>query len=188
SAIVLPEMELRPYQHRAHDAIMSWVRRCTNPCLLEAATGAGKSHIIASVANEIYKISGKRVLCLATSAELVHQNREKYLLTGNPASVYSASGGSKCMRHPVIFGTPGTVKNGTDKLSRNVAAIVVDEAHGVTPTIRYIIDEIGSWNPKVRVIGLTATPYRLDTGYIFQSWPDGTVTEQTDAPYFARLV
>src|SRR5699024_4953302 len=92
------------------------------------------------------------------------------------------------MRHPVIFGTPGTVKNGTDKLSRNVAAIVVDEAHGLTPTIRYIIDEIGSWNPKVRVIGLTATPFRLDTGYIFKSWPDGTVTEQTNEPYFARLV
>lgn len=66
---------LRPYQQRAHDAIINWIRRTTEPCMIEAATGAGKSHIIAELAQTIHTMSkGKRVLCLAPSAELVIQN------------------------------------------------------------------------------------------------------------------
>ena len=38
--------------------------------------------------------TGKRVLCLAPSAELVVQNREKFLATGNNASMFSASAGA----------------------------------------------------------------------------------------------
>jgi len=104
-------MSLRPYQQNAHDAVIDWVRMTTSPCLVDAATGAGKSHIISAVSETIHKISkGKRVLCLAPSAELVEQNHAKYIATGNEASIFSSSAGSKCLRHPVVFGTPGTVK------------------------------------------------------------------------------
>ena len=42
----------------------------------------------------------------------------------------------------------------------------------------------------LRVIGLTATPYRLGSGYIFRQWPDGKVNsdETTRDPYFPILV
>ena len=40
-------MMLRPYQQTAHDAIINWIKKTREPCLIEAATGAGKSHIIA---------------------------------------------------------------------------------------------------------------------------------------------
>lgn len=179
---------LRPYQQRASDAIMDWARKCKDPCLLEAATGAGKSHVIADVAHNIQKASGKSVLCMAPSAELVHQNRDKYLATGNPASIYSASGGRKCLRHPVVFGTPGTLVRATDKIADRCAAVIVDEAHGMTPTVRKIISELRGHNPRLRVVGLTATPYRLDSGYIYASDPDGQIVEQANDPYFARLV
>lgn len=153
---------LRDYQQAAHDAAINWVRKSTEPCVIEAATGAGKSHIIAAIAETLHKMSGgKHVLCLQPSSELVTQNREKFLSTGKPASIFSSSAGGKCLRHPVVFGTPGTVKNAISRFGSRFALIIIDECHGITPTIIKIIDAIRLVNDKVRVIGLSATPYRL---------------------------
>lgn len=184
-------MALRWYQQEGTDAALEWVRRSIEPCLIEAATGAGKSHIIAAIAYALHDMSGgKHVMCLAPSAELVTQNREKFLATGRPASVYSASAGSKCLRHPVVFGTPGTVKKAARRIGAKFCAVIVDEAHGMTPTVCAIIDEMREGNPKLRVIGLTATPYRLGSGYIYRTDADGKAVSEFAAkdPYFARLV
>jgi len=69
--------------------------------MLDLATGAGKSHVIAAIARTIHDKTGKRVLCLAPSAELVTQNRSKYLEAGYKASMFSASAGGKDLRHPL---------------------------------------------------------------------------------------
>lgn len=185
------KMNLRPYQQAAHDAVVEWVRHSLEPCLIEAATGAGKSHIIAAIAKTMLSISGgKHVLCLAPSAELVKQNREKYLATGNPASVYSASAGQKCLRHPVVFATPGTIKSKARTIGSKFCAVVLDEAHRIAPTIRAIIDDMKAANPRLRVIGLSATPYRTGTGYIYRTDETGTAygPEQAIDPYFAAKV
>lgn len=161
-------MALRDYQQAAHDAAIDHIKKCLDSCVIEAATGAGKSHIIAALADTLHTLSkGKHILCIAPSAELVTQNREKYLATGNPASVMSASAGGKCWRHPVVFGTPGTIKNSIKKVAGKFCAIIIDECHGITPTIKKIVDDIKESNPNLRVIGLSATPYRLGTGYVY---------------------
>jgi len=84
-------LTLRPYQQAAFDAAIDWIRRCLDPCLIEAATGSGKSHLVAAIAAEIHRMSGKKILCIAPSAELVEQNYEKYRATGAKASIFSAS-------------------------------------------------------------------------------------------------
>lgn len=169
-------MKLRPYQSAACDAALGWLRRSVDPCLIDAAPAAGKSFMIARLAGALHSISGKRVLCLAPSATLVKQNHEKYLLTGEKASIFSASAGSKSTRHVVVFATPGTVKNSISRFCRDgsegFCAVVVDECHGLTPTIRAIIDAMREANPNLRVIGLSGTPFRLGSGYIFRVWPD----------------
>jgi len=181
---------LRDYQQEAHDAAIGWIKKSTEPCVVEAATGAGKSHIIAALAETIYGLSGKHILCLAPSAELVLQNREKFLATGAPASIFSASAGGKCLKHPVVFGTPGTVKNAISRFGSKFALIIIDECHGITPTIKKIIDAIRLMNDKVRVIGLSATPYRLGSGYIYgldeNNKPTGD--ESCKDPYFVKKV
>jgi DNA repair protein RadD len=184
------EMTLRPYQQEAHDAAWGHVKSSIEPCLIEAATGAGKSHIIAALAENIHAHTGKRVLCLAPSAELVVQNREKYLASGHKASMFSASAGAKELRHPVVFGSPLTVKNRISRFKDGYAAVIVDEAHGITPTLREIIREMRAGNEMLRVIGMTATPYRMKTGYIFKIWPDGKNCDPAtiDRPFFAKLV
>lgn len=180
----------RDYQQDAHDAAIEWIRKSIEPCLIEAPTGAGKSIIVAMLANTIFKMSGKRILCLAPTAELVTQNRQKYLLTGEPASMFSASAGRKELRHPVVFGSPGTVKNSVDKFRDGYAAVVVDEAHGITPTLIEIIRVMREGNPKLRVIGLSATPYRLGTGYIYASHHELGFNDEDCCidPYFTQLV
>lgn len=183
-------MILRGYQQRCVDAALAEVRQSLAPCLIDAAPAAGKSFMIAAIAKALNQISGKRVLCLAPSAELVKQNHEKYLLTGERASIFSASAGLKSTRHVVVFGTPGTVKNAISRFLNDFCAVIVDEAHGLTPTIRDIIDAMRQANPNLRVIGLSGTPYRLGTGFIFRLWPDGRANGDDTCrdPYFTRLV
>lgn len=187
-------MTLRPYQQKAHDAAWAHVKKCHDPCLIEAATGAGKSHIIAALAETIHNHTGKRVLCLAPSAELVVQNREKFLATGAKASMFSASAGAKELRYPVVFGSPLTVKNRISRFcqqgEKGYAAVIVDEAHGITPTLKSIIAAMKEANPMLRVIGTTATPYRMKTGYIFDIWPDDKTNgpSMATAPFFTKLV
>jgi DNA repair protein RadD len=172
---------LRPYQKDAHDAIVAWIKRTTEPCMIEAATGAGKSHIIAELATTIREISGKHVLCIAPSKELVEQNHAKY---PGEASFFSASVGIKCREHPVVFGTPVTVLNSIRDFGNEIGAIIIDECHGLTPTIRKIIKKIP--NPNLRVIGMSATPYRMGTGYVFKQWPDGS--KAGEKGFFTRCV
>jgi DNA repair protein RadD len=184
-------MTLRPYQQEAHDAIIGWIKRNTTPCCIEAATGAGKSHIIAAVADTIHAVSkGKHVLCLAPSAELVRQNADKFKAAGEKCSIFSASAGEKSLRHPVVFGTPGTVINSIRRFGSEFAAVVIDECHGITPTVKGIIEEMKKVSPNLRVIGLSATPYRMGTGYIFGFWPDGKPVppSKTKDPYFEACV
>lgn len=187
--------QLRPYQQAATDAALAFLRQSVDPILIDAAPAAGKSFMIARLAAELNAMSGgKRVLCLAPSRELVLQNHEKYLLTGEQASIFSASAGGKSTLHVVVFGTPGTVKNSISRFTRSgrdgYCAVVVDEAHGITPTIQAIIAEMREVNPNLRVIGLTGTPFRLNTGYIFRMWPDGSVNGEdvTRDPYFLKCV
>ena len=166
------------------------MRTSVDPCLIEAATGAGKSHVIAAIAKTVHDATGKKVLCLAPSAELVTQNRDKYIASGHKASMFSASAGAKELRHKVVFGSPLTVKNRISRFQDGYALVIIDEAHGMTPTIKGIIDAMRMGNPNLRVLGLTATPYRLGDGYIFRQWPDGKVNNEDNCrePYFPVLV
>ena len=161
-------MKLRPYQQDAVESAIEWMKKCTEPALLELATGAGKSWIAAAIAQWIHETSKKKVLVLQPSLELTQQNAEKYASTGKKASIFSASAGSKCTRHNVVYATPKTVLNSIERFGDAFGAVIIDEAHQTTPTIKTIIDSIRAKNPMLRVIGMTATPYRMGTGYIYQ--------------------
>jgi len=188
-------MKLRPYQQRSCDAAIDEVRTSIEPCLIEASPAAGKSFMIADLARRLHEMSGgKRVLVIAPSATLVKQDYEKFLLTGMKASIFSASAGAKSTRNFVVFATPLTVRNAISRFKRQgqdgYCAVIVDEAHGITPTIRDIIDQMREANPNLRVIGLTGTPYILNKGYIYRIGPEGTTNgdDVTRDPYFLRCV
>jgi DNA repair protein RadD len=68
--------------------------------------------------------------------------------------------------------------------------VIIDEAHGITPTVRDIIAAMREGNPNLRVCGLTATPYRLGSGWIFREQDTGRINGEDTArdPYFAKCV
>lgn len=182
---------LRWFQQDASDAAINHMTKSLDYAVIDAATGAGKSLLVADVATRMFKLSGgKRILCLAPSAELVVQNREKFLETGQPASMFSASAGAKNLSHPVIFGSPGTVISVAEKIGSDICLIIIDEAHGLTETVKEIIRLIKLANPKVRVLGLTATPYRMGSGYIYKIGHDGKPVGENRArdPFFLKCI
>jgi len=181
---------LRDYQTEAVDAILSYIRTSLMPCMIEAPTGAGKSLIIAAVADRIHSMTGKRILVTAPTKELVIQNRAKFLATGNPASMYSASAGEKSLKHPVVFGSPLTIKGNISAFKRNFAMVINDEADLLTPTIRAIMEQMQDGNPNLRIVGLTATPYRMLDGFIFREWPDGRINDDSTSrnPFYHKCV
>lgn len=184
-------MKLRPYQQQAHDAAINWIKKCTDPCVLELPTGSGKSLIVAEIANTLHQVSnGKHILCLVPSKELLEQNAEKYRDTGNQCSLFSASVGETCLKHPVVFGTPVSVKNKIHRFGAKFCAVVLDEAHKITPTVKSIIESLVQHNPNLRVIGLSATPYRLGDGYIYRmdEYGNSHGEDKAKKPYFNARV
>lgn len=181
---------LRPYQIEAVDAATSWMRRSIMPACMELATGAGKSWVLAYIAKWVHEISGKKTLVLQPSSELVSQNHEKFITTGYKASIFSASAGGRCLRHNVVFATPQTVKNSISRFGDSFGAVLIDECHMITPTIISIVDAIRLKNKNLRAIGVSATPYRTQTGYIFQYDVDGSFVpeDQARGPWFNTLL
>jgi DNA repair protein RadD len=191
--VELNAMQLRPYQQDAVDSATAWMKKSTEPALLELATGAGKSWIAAAIAQWIVKTCKKKVLVLQPSRELVVQNASKMKESGKKASIFSASAGSKCTRYDVVYATPLTVLNSISRFGDAFGCVIIDEAHLVTPTVKEIIEKISAKNPMLRVIGMTATPYRMGTGYIYQYDATAPKTrklseDETISAYFHSLL
>lgn len=178
---------LRSYQQEAVDLAIKWMRTNSEPALISISTGGGKSLICAEIARIMLELSKKKILCLCPTAELVEQNFEKYLLTGNEASIYSASI-SKSLRHDVVFGTEGSFKKVAKDVGSQYSTVILDEAHRITPTIKKIISDMREGNPYLRVIGMSASPYRMLDGYIFETDVNGRIVDEAVKPYFKKLL
>lgn len=147
---------LRPYQQQASDAAVSFFRsKSKGNGLIIAPTGAGKSILIADIARQL---DGK-VMVLQPSKELLEQNYAKLANYGIEASIYSASLKSKEVGQ-ITFATIGSVANHME-LFDDFAAVIIDECHAVNATGGQYKDFIEKVPRKV--LGLTATPYRLYT-------------------------
>ena len=164
---------LREYQQRAITQLYDWFgkNREGNPCLV-LPTGSGKSHIVAALCKDaLQHWPETRVLMLTHVKELISQNAEKMRQhwKGAPMGIYSASLNSRNLGEPITFAGIQSVRTKADQIG-HVDLIIVDECHliGITETggYRMLIDALITINPMLRVIGLTATPYRLGHGMI----------------------
>ena len=164
-------MELRNYQREAVDAVYEHLRtRDDNPCIV-LPTGTGKSIVLAKIATDAVSLWGGRVLLLAHVKELLEQNADKIrkLCPGLKVGVFSAGLNSRDTREDVIVAGIQSVYNKACDLGR-FDMILIDEAHLIAPDgegmYRTFLSDMKVINPNVRLIGLTATPYRLKGGLI----------------------
>ena len=178
----------RPYQQRAIDSAINWMRKNTDSCVLDLSMSAGKSIIAAFIANEMHRISGgKKVLVLCPNATLVSQNAEKYAMISDEYSIYSASI-SKSLRHAVVFATPLSFAGIVDKTDGEFCCVIVDEGDSITETIKGIISTLKEKNPLLRVCSMTGTPYRTGEGWIAEIDVNNTVFEEITSPYYKKIV
>jgi DNA repair protein RadD len=164
---------LRDYQQRSIDQLYEWLRagNSGNPCLV-LPTGAGKSHIVAALCKDaLQNWPETRVLMLTHQKELIEQNAEKMRLhwPGAPLGIYSASVGKKELDEPITFAGIQSIAKKANCLG-HIDLIIIDECHLVNHKAeggyRQLLAELKEINPNIRVIGLTATPFRLGHGLI----------------------
>lgn len=149
---------LRDYQVQASDAAVRFFNntRSERNGILVLPTGSGKSVIIADIAQKLHQ----NILVLQPSREILSQNYAKYKSYGmDNCSIYSASFNSKEISE-VTFATIGSIMAHINDFD-HFKAIIIDEAHGVNP----VEGQYATFIHKVKrkVLGLTATPYRLTT-------------------------
>lgn len=163
---------LRDYQQRSIDQLYDWfTKNDGNPCLV-LPTGAGKSHIVAALCKDaVRNWPNTRILMLTHQKELIEQNAEKMRLhwLNAPMGIYSASIGKRQLGEPITFAGIQSVAKKSDLLGR-VDLVIIDECHLVNHKneggYRTLLSKLQAINPDLRVVGLTATPYRLGHGLI----------------------
>lgn len=176
--------KLRPYQQEAVDKTVDYFKRRREPALIVLPTGAGKSLVIA----ELAKIARGRVLILAHVKELVEQNHAKYTSYGLEAGIFSASLGKKDWDKKAIFGSVQSVARAPNDFFEDFSLLVIDEAHRISEDgdsqYQEVIQKLKDRNPKLCILGLTATPYRLGLGWIYEFSNIGEL--KTEQPRFFK--
>lgn len=163
-------MNLYDFQRKILDDLYAWFERnLEGHPIIWAPTGSGKSHIIAHLASDANDDRGSRtrILIVTPSAELCQQNLEKLTLI-NPGlriGVVSAALGRKDFLHDkdIVIGTILSMHRHADRYGVFDLAII-DEAHQCNRanigSYRQLIGKLMSNNSALRVIGMTATPFR----------------------------
>ncbi|MBS6057016.1 MAG: DEAD/DEAH box helicase [Mixta calida] len=166
---------LRPYQQEAVAATLNHFRRSQQPAVIVLPTGAGKSLVIA----ELARVARGRVLVLAHVKELVAQNHGKYCALGLEADIFAAGLARKESQSKVVFGSVQSVARNLAQFDSAFSLLIVDECHRIgddeNSQYQQILTHLRLHNPQLRLLGLTATPYRLGKGWIYRFHYHGMV-------------
>lgn len=167
---------LRPYQQGALDAILK-AFQTQKSVLLEAACGAGKTILFSSIIRHYMEAyPAMRVVVLAHREQLVRQAYDKLLKVwpeGEEKIGFACK--SACstvdLEKPVLVASPQTLAARVGSMPP-VQLAIVDEVHRLPPADRKsqygdLIGTLRAYYPEMRLLGVTATPYRLNHGYIY---------------------
>ncbi len=164
---------LRPYQNDALAGLDNyWLRGAGRNPIISAPTGSGKSLLIAEfVRRTLAEYQNLRVMVLVDSRELVRQNAEELraIWPEAPVGVYSAGLKRRQKNAQITFAGIQSVYRRASEFGV-IHIVIVDECHMIprASSSRYgtFLRGLRAINPNVVAIGLTATPYRLDSGLL----------------------
>lgn len=166
-------MQLRDYQARAIEMLYAWFEKNkSGHPVLNMPGGSGKSLVIASLAKDaLQNWPDTRILMLVHSKELILQNADKLrrLWPGAPLGIYSASVGKRQLDEPITYAGIGSVAKRAKEIG-HIDLCIIDEVHVVSTAesgiYRKLIADLLEINPAMRIVGLSASPYRLGQGLI----------------------
>jgi DNA repair protein RadD len=163
-------LTLRPYQRDGIDALYEYWGQGGGNGLLVYPTGAGKSLVLAAIVQELLaQYPGMRIGVVTHVRELILQDYQELmrLWPGAPAGVYSAGLGRRDTSQRIIFAGIQSAWKKTKEIGA-FDLLLIDEAHLISrstdTTYGKFISALREMSPEMRVVGLTATPYRLDSG------------------------
>jgi DNA repair protein RadD len=163
-------LSLRPYQREAIDALFAYWQAGKGNGLLVLPTGAGKSLVLAALSQELLRdYPTLRIGIVTHVRELIQQNYQELLRLWPqaPAGIYSAGIGRRDTRAQILFCGIQSVWNKVDLLG-GFDLLLVDEAHlipaNAQTTYGKFIAKLKEESSDLRVAGLTATPFRMDSG------------------------
>ena len=163
---------LRDYQTRAINMLYEWVgAHPGNPCLV-MPTGSGKSIVIAAFCEDVMRRwPASKILILSHVKELLEQDADKILLAwpSAPLGIYSAGLNCRDLDQAITVAGIQSIYRRASDVGR-VDIVMVDECHLIghkdSGMYRSFLDALREENPDIRIIGLTATPYRMGHGLI----------------------
>lgn len=163
---------LREYQRYSVDQIWERMREGVRNPLVVAPCGAGKSLMISSVIKEaIEQDPSVRILVLTHRKELLQQNEEELrgIMPLADTGFFSAGIGRKDTVQNIIFAGIQSIANAIDEFDA-FDLVIIDECH-LVPTsdgTRYqqVKASLIQKNEHTTFIGFTATPYRMDQGWL----------------------
>ncbi len=187
-------MQLRYYQEEAVLSIYDYFQQFTGNPIVALPTGTGKSIVIAEFVRSVMTyFPGQRVMMLTHVKELIVQNYQEMVSVWPlaPVGIYSAGIGSREIAPITFAGIASVVKKA--HLFGHVDLVLVDECHLISPhdetNYRIFIEALRAINPAVKVIGFTATPYRLGQGLL--TWATtkakGTEAEEIKPALFTDI-
>ncbi|GAA6135191.1 DEAD/DEAH box helicase [Oceaniserpentilla sp. 4NH20-0058] len=199
----MARFQLRDYQQEAVAATLKHFRQSNESAVIVLPTGSGKSLVIA----ELARLARRKILVLTHVKELVEQNHQKYQSLGLEAGVYSAGLKLKQTEHQVTFASIQSAARNLDDFNQAYSLIIIDECHRVNVAdksvnndkslsaqgsqevgesanqYQQIIHRLKTVNPDVKLLGLTATPYRLGLGWIYRKHYRGFVRSEQARPF-----
>ena len=164
-------LTLRPYQQESVASVYEHLRtRDDNPCVV-IPTGGGKTPVMATICRDAVKNWQGRVLILAHVKELLEQSAEKLqqVCPEVKFGIYSAGLKKRETKAPVIVAGIQSIYKRACELGP-VDLILVDEAHMIAVEgegmYRQFLADARVVCPHLRIVGFTATPFRLKSGLI----------------------
>lgn len=162
--------EDRQYQDEVFEAVFDHLFNHEGNGVVAAPGGVGKSHMMNRIIKHLVtKWQGTRVLSLVHDAKVIKQNHDAMLKfwKNAPVGIYSSGLKRRDTLHPILYcGIQSVAKRAEQLGAFNI--IFVDECDLLSPKeetlYQKLIAKCKEMNPKVRVLGFTATPYRLGTG------------------------
>ncbi len=174
---------LRPYQKEAVQAAVRHFRGSDAPACIVLPTGAGKSLVIA----ELARLAKGKVLVLSHVKELCEQNHKKHAELGGRAGIFAAGLNRKEADEQVTFASVQSVARNLDAFADPRSLLIIDECHRVSgedeSQYGQVTESLRQRNPRLKVLGLTATPYRLGLGWIYRFHHRGMVRSEEPRPF-----
>lgn len=162
----------RSYQTECVHCLWDYFQNNTGNPVCALPTGTGKSVVIALFLHSVFmSFPNQKVMVLTHVKELIDQNFKKLikLWPGAPAGVYSAGLNRRDVLQKIIFAGIASVAKRAHEFG-HVDLVIVDECHLVSIAEQTMYQKFFALlrmvNPNLKIIGFTATPWRLGHGRI----------------------